>query len=471
MYLSRTEYNNITDENDKLREENSRLRKQLEKYTNTTTVDKNIDDSKILITQSQVFSGLSPISVATNNIGSFKTYNDIDTNPPTTPVNVEKLFIPPNKSRGRLIYMEVTQGFKGINTHNDIENKAVGGSEHQMLNLIKHLSNTNQKDIYSFKDISHTQKVDNVTYLSNKGFLDFELNDEDIIIIQRFILHDPRFTEKIQNNKVVVWIHDLSSMVTFVQERDMVDFYENNLEQFKRYLLRYFINRDNLYFVFPSEFSKNDFKRFINQFCLSIPDHRLMVIGHILYEDEFKIVMNKKIDVDKNRIVFASSWSKNIQKVIDLFEYIHKKNKSYVLYFMEHGWDREKNYERKMKEKFGDHVHILGPQTKEKYAEIVKSGLCVISSTFRETFGCVFTESYYLGTPVIADYRSGAVCENIDKDYVMDYDEPEEVYQKIEYLKQNRENIHVKLPNKFFFDSVFNKWLDLFEMSGKRNTP
>ena len=118
-----------------------------------------------------------------------------------------------------------------------------------------------------------------------------------------------------------------------------------------------------------------------------------------------------------------------------------------------------------MREKFGKNVEIAGPQNKEDYAMIIKSSLCLLVSSFPETFGCVFTESYYLGTPVIADYRSGAVAEHLDNDYVFDYDDPEDVYEKLEWLRKNRDNVKVKLDHKFMMEPNIEKWKKLLDIT------
>jgi glycosyltransferase involved in cell wall biosynthesis len=140
------------------------------------------------------------------------------------------------------------------------------------------------------------------------------------------------------------------------------------------------------------------------------------------------------------------------------------KNKDYILVFMEHGYDRQPKYEKEMREKFGKNVEIIGPQNKEEYANIIKNSLCVLVSSYQETFGCVFTESYYLGTPVIADHRSGAVADHLDNDYVFDYDKPEGVYKKLQWLRKERNNLHIELDDIFKLDFNIKKWKKLLEI-------
>jgi glycosyltransferase involved in cell wall biosynthesis len=72
-----------------------------------------------------------------------------------------------------------------------------------------------------------------------------------------------------------------------------------------------------------------------------------------------------------------------------------------------------------------------------------------------------FAESYYLGTPVIADYRSGAVKEIIDNNYIVNYDNDEETFNKILFIKNNRDNIHVSLGEKFKLEYNINLWYDI----------
>jgi glycosyltransferase involved in cell wall biosynthesis len=98
---------------------------------------------------------------------------------------------------------------------------------------------------------------------------------------------------------------------------------------------------------------------------------------------------------------------------------------------------------------------------KYDYAILVRSSLCVLTTTYQETFGCVFSESYYLGTPVIADIRSGAVKEIIDNNYIVNYDNPSEIYSKIKKLQIIRNNLIIELEEKFLFENNFKKWLKL----------
>jgi hypothetical protein len=364
----------------------------------------------------------------------------------------------------RIICVDISTGFKNIPTHKDVKKNAIGASENQLFKLLNIVSEYKEVIIFNFNN-NFSKKVDNIFYNNINDFFDFELNEHDIIIIQRFMHHSPKFLNKLNCNKVYVWMHDLPGIIQFIGENNSVESYQKNPSYFKGYLSNFIVNNKNINFIFPSNFSKKYFINFINDYGEYITDERLYIIHNILYETDFNDNRDKIVDINLNKIVFASSWFKNIRKIIEVFEYIHKKNKNYVLVFMEHGYDSKKEYENEMRTKFGNNVEILGPQKKDKYAEIIKSSLCVLISTFPETFGCVFTESYYLGVPVLADYRSGAVAEHLDKQFVLDYDNPEEVYNKLEWLCNERRNLDIKLDSKFMLDYNIEKWKKLLKIS------
>jgi glycosyltransferase involved in cell wall biosynthesis len=369
--------------------------------------------------------------------------------------------------KGRIICVDNSGGFKNVLTHKDSEKIALGASEHQLFYLLKNIAQ--YKEVHVFKaTVKKTIKIDNIYYKNFDEFNNYELYENDIIIIQRFICENPNFLNKLKNNKTFMWVHDMTDFNVFISDGSCLQYYNANPQVFKGYLTEAIIKNDNINFVFPSNFAKDRFTEFLNRYQLSIISRRLQVIHNILYEEDFTTSTNSNTNtnksVDTNKIVFASSWFKNIACIIKLFEHIHMRNKDYILVFMEHGFDTNKKYENIMREKFGKNVEILGPQNKEKYAEIIKSSLCLLVSTYPETFGCVFTESQYLGTPVIADYRSGAVADHLDKDFVMNYDDPESVYLKLEWLRKERMTLNTQLDEKFTFKPNFEKWKTLLNL-------
>ena len=70
-------------------------------------------------------------------------------------------------------------------------------------------------------------------------------------------------------------------------------------------------------------------------------------------------------------------------------------------------------------------------------------------------------ESYYLGTPVIADCRSGALKEFIDNKFIINYENPIEFLQRINELKKERPKI--QLADKFKLEYNINLWKKILE--------
>lgn len=348
-------------------------------------------------------------------------------------------------------------------THNDVTNKAIGASEYQFYNLLKNLAE--KKEVFCFNFNNNTQKIDNVNYVNIQQIIPFQINENDIIVFQRFFPNDVNLLNKVINNKVYVWVHDLTCIEVFVGgNKQLTPQLHENPSSFKNNILGFFIDKPNVHFIFPSDAAKSVFVDFFEIYGYNIDSKRLNVIYNILYPDEFESVkISHDITFNKYQLVFASAWTKNIRDVIAVFDYIHSKNNQYKLVLMSPGWDTPLfvEYGRELKEKYGTSIEILGPQNKTSYAQVIQSSLCVLTSTFKETFGCVFAEAYYLGTPVIADIRSGGVCEIIDKDYVVDYRDLESVYQKVCQLSEIRGIMKVKLDEKFMMDMNIEKWLKI----------
>jgi glycosyltransferase involved in cell wall biosynthesis len=336
-----------------------------------------------------------------------------------------------------LIFIDLTTA----HDHNSIKHNAIGASEYQAYNLLEQLSNDYRVTCYNHKDTS--VKIDNILYKSFKNHL---LNDnlETTIIIQRMLpnIHKDIYN-KIKEHKILLWIHDLVDNDLFLFD------YEKTANVSE--IIREIYNNKNINFVFVSNFIREKFKSYFLSNGYSLEDSRLHTIYNIMYEEEYITVKNEDISVNKNYITYASAWQKGIEHVVNVFDYAYKMDRELKLVLLSPGydWKNWSDYCSFLKNKYGTSIIIHGPVNKEMYSRIIKESLVVLSSTFQETFGCVFEESYYLGTPVIADCHSGAVKEIIDNNYIVDYSNKQSIYEKIKYIKENRDDIHVFLDDKF----------------------
>jgi len=351
--------------------------------------------------------------------------------------------------------------------HENIKSRAIGASEYQFYNLLEKLSKI-YDEIICYNNTSHIYKIDKVVYKSWKNDL---INDkielDTPIIIQRMLInYNDSIYEKIKNNKIYLWIHDLTEknvfLFNYTQEEKTK--YAND-ELYKNNILKIFFENKNINYVFVSNFIRDKFKSYFDNYGFNIENTRFNVIYNILYEDEYIKIKNKIIPINKNYITYASAWQKGIEHVVNVFEHAIKQDNQLKLVLLTPGydWHHFQKYAEELKNKYSDNIIIHGPVNKEQYSKIIKESLVVLTTTFKETFGCVFAESYYLGTPVIADYRSGAVKEIIDNNYIVNFDNKKETVDKILYIKNNRENINVKLDNKFMLEYNINLWLNLLK--------
>jgi glycosyltransferase involved in cell wall biosynthesis len=352
--------------------------------------------------------------------------------------------------------------------HNSIKNVAIGASEYQFYNLVNSFSKIIDNPVFCFnRSLENSYKIDNVLYSNNTNIRNHNFNKNDKIILQRFFPYEEYFRKKVSNCSVYLWIHDIPSMKLFLDNNDHLEnYYNENIEFFKHYLIDNFLNNKNIKFVFNSYYCKQLFIDYLNSLELKIAENKLIVIYNILYENEFTSVANKTVSVNKNHIVYASAWQKGIEDVVHLFEKLLNKDNELILVLMNpgYGMDIYNDYKEELKAKFNDNIIIHEPLSKEKYSEVIKSSLCVLSSKFNETFGCIYAESYYLGVPVIADINCGAVKEIIDNNYIVDYNYPDIIFDKISDLKNNQENpITIKLHKKFLFKANFIKWISILQ--------
>ena len=343
----------------------------------------------------------------------------------------------------RVIFIDYTQ-IHNLN-HRDIQNRAIGASEYQFYNLVGEFSKLNL-DIICYNQEIINENIDNVQY-KNIQYIDSDtFLQSDKIVIQRFCRFIP---QKLLNNKIFVWMHDYACADVLVNSSNSID-----------YISKY----NNIHFIFNSEFSKMVYQELLNKHGIFLDKPRYEVIYNILYEKDFQkindITSRNSILVDKNQIVYASAWSKGIHKIIDIFRYIITVDSNIKLVLLSPGYDYAnwEEYRTQLVSEFKDRIIIHKPLEKDKYCQLLKSSLCVLSPPFFETFGCVFAESYYLGTPVIADICSGAIKEIIDNEFIVDYNSPNLVLNKIKILQSTREELNISLDPKFLVKENLLLW-------------
>ena len=111
-----------------------------------------------------------------------------------------------------LIFIDITSNLN----HTNILNRAIGASEYQFYNLVNILSSKYEITCYNNK--SDNVIIDNITYKSYiKDLLNDNIDSDTTIIIQRmFPNQNTEIYNKIKNNKILLWNHDLTDKGVFL---------------------------------------------------------------------------------------------------------------------------------------------------------------------------------------------------------------------------------------------------------------
>jgi glycosyltransferase involved in cell wall biosynthesis len=202
---------------------------------------------------------------------------------------------------------------------------------------------------------------------------------------------------------------------------------------------------NNIDIVAVSDFHKDNILKYL-------PNVKIYRIYNAIFPQY--IVRNPNISYDKNQIVFASNWGKGINKILKIGLEYAKINSDFKLVLLKPNycsWEPDLS--------IYPFIKMIGTvENKIEYCELVQQSLCVLTTSYPETFGCVFAEALHLGVPVIGDNSVKAGFQEIIKpEYLCNFNDPNEVINIIDRI---REDI-VKLDNKFYEDSVIKEWIKL----------
>ena len=326
--------------------------------------------------------------------------------------------------------------------HISITQKGSGASEFLFFITALKLSKYFDVNIYY---CNCSKKIDNINYINfNFNNLDEIKNiNNSIIIIQRFFYFAVEFHKLNNTNKYFVWSHD------YIQNVELVHLYNN----YKITEISDYFNKNNIKVIGVSKFHRDNLKNVLN----ITNDKNLLYIYNSLFDEYF--IKNTNIDCDKNKILFASGSSKGLNKIINICEKYYKINNNLKLVLLTPNYGEKfiKNLNLD-KYNFIEYKGVI--KNKKEYSKIVQESLCVISASFRETFGCVYSEALHLGTPVIGDISlSSAIPEIVDKEYLCNFNNINSVIELIEKIKNNRKNVYLK--DCFYEKETIKKWMEI----------
>tara|TARA_X000000950_G_C13914852_1_gene660470 strand:+ start:3877 stop:4875 length:999 start_codon:yes stop_codon:yes gene_type:complete len=321
------------------------------------------------------------------------------------------------------------------NNHQSIIKKGNGASEVLFYLTAKSLSSHFNVIIYN-RDASC--KIDDIDYRYLPDNMKPDIDNNSVVIVQRHfnILID---LHKIKPaNKYILWSHDYLEKT-----------YDNLSGNYNPSEINNYFLIHNIQIVSVSHFHKNNI-------LSRLPNVKVTPIYNALFPEYF--TKHTDNNYDKNTIIFASNWAKGLDKVLNIGKHYYNRNKNFKLILIKPEyckWEPELN-----KYPFIEKRGCI--KSKDEYCKLLQSCLCVFSTSYPETFGCVFAEALHLGVPVIGDNSVKAGFHEIIPHQLMcNFNNPNEVIDKIENLRTNRPN--VTLDNKFYDVSVINEWVKLLK--------
>ena len=326
------------------------------------------------------------------------------------------------------------------NNHQNIINSGSGASEFLFYLTAKKLSK--YFNITIINRYSHEpMKIDNIQYLflPDNQNPQIENINNSIIIVQRNFDTLIYLHKNNPNNRYILWSHDHLC----IKMKGLIDNYS-------LHDINNFFFENNINIISVSNFHKNNIQEILHNV-------KIYPIYNALFKEYYK--RDENIVYNKNSIIFASSWSKGLDKILKIGAKYYIKNKDFKLILIKPsycGWEPDLQ-----KYIF---VEIIGTiKNKIEYCELIQKNLCVLTTSFKETFGCVFAEALFLNVPVIGDNSINAgFHEIIQKDHLCNFNNIDEVIQKIEEFRENRPI--VQLDEKFLDTSIIQEWVSVLQL-------
>lgn len=154
---------------------------------------------------------------------------------------------------------------------------------------------------------------------------------------------------------------------------------------------------------------------------------------------------------------------KQFDKIIDAFSKLYMKHKNTELIIVGGGREYKALEKRIHCLHMGEAVHLIGPQPREKVAELVAESDCLLLYSKFETFGVPIIEAWACGIPVIvSDCFGFSEYWNDGLGYIVDHNNLDELVEKMEtvimeYVKYNHQNIAQYAQEHFGEEAVLKR--------------
>lgn len=322
-------------------------------------------------------------------------------------------------------------GFNNLSNHQTIMDSGSGASEFQLLMLAKSLADYGfEVTCFSRSDsVRGFGKLDNIIYRDYNDLINNNRIDTNTpLIFWRFFDILPNLTHFYNIDKIILWSHDHRGHGLSKEVGEI-------------------INHNKLKIIAVSNFHKNSLTHSINP-------SNIIVIYNAVYNDMY--YYDEYTKIDKNAVVFASAWHKGIETILLLFDKLYNYHPNFYLRLLSPNYGKIdiKNFIDKPYIQYYDTV-----KNKKRLCELIQSSLCTMSTEFPETFGCIFAESYFLKTPVIATHRINGMHEFIDNHHICNLKN----YESFENLLMSfyKDRPKIQLSNQFLKSNVLKNWINL----------
>lgn len=314
-----------------------------------------------------------------------------------------------------------------------------GGGASELLFYMTALQLSNYFNIIIYNKEPNELCIDNIQYkyLPDNNNPNIENIQDSVIIVQRHFDVLIELHKINPSNKYILWSHDY------------LEYNSHLTGKYSYNEINKYFNTQNIQIISVSNFHKSNI-------LSRMPNLNIKVIYNALFSDLYK--KNADNIVNNNHIIFASSWSKGLNNVLNIGKEYYKMNPNFKLLLLKPSYCSSNINVNKY-----PFVECIGNiKNKDEYCRIMQSCLCVLTTSYQETFGCVFAEALHLGVPVLGDNSlQTGFQEIIEKEYMCNFTNPNEVIQKIEEIKNNRPI--VELNSKFYSDIIMEEWKELLD--------
>jgi len=134
--------------------------------------------------------------------------------------------------------------------------------------------------------------------------------------------------------------------------------------------------------------------------------------------------------------------SKSIDKILEIINLLKEERNDFILDLVGDGPEMSnlKNYTDK--NNLNDFIVFHGFKQKHELPEILSESDCFLFQTDYDTFGLVLTEAMSAGVTCLSSVNAGAtydLIKNGETGFVVDFDDAQDVINKIEYLFDNQD--------------------------------